>query len=313
MYIGVDFLIDPELRLYLSEINTGVPGGAQEYDLIHRVKYSTPSGIFDRIDALSRKNFGKNFYDYTNSLPYIDDLRALKIWMDGQGPLPTDPAPELKLEDKWVQYLLLSNRYQMILTRIYARERHKSLAKEFQKNRPIVLKKRLGRGGKGFLIAEDISKLEALDLEDDLYLIQPYVHSQVGDLKLSLRAAAFVGEFLCMFANLSPRLTSNHGYRFSVSPGEGLRLSDQNFRTRRMVQKSWEADVFFNGDIPDYLSENTSVEDIAEAELTIPQPVYETIEQTAASISRLYMDLDFEELPRCYIEDGKHSIKKRQR
>jgi len=303
MYIGVDFLIDPELRLYLSEVNTGVPGGAQEYDLIHRVKYGSPSGIFDRIDALSQKNFGKNFYDYTNSLPYIDDLRALKIWMDGQGPLPTDPAPELRLEDKWVQYLLLSDICRMIPTRIYDRECQKDLPNEIKEKRPIVLKKRLGRGGKGFLLAEDISKLEALDLEDDLYLLQPYVHSQIGDLKLSVRAAAFAGEFLCMFANLNPRLTSNHGYRFSVSQGKGLKLSDQGFGTRRMVQKSWEADVFFKGDIPDYLYESASVEDVAEAELAILQPVYETIQRTAASISRLYMDLDCKTLPTSYIEE----------
>jgi len=39
MDIGVDFLIDPRLNPYLSEVNTGVPGGASEYDLIHRVKY----------------------------------------------------------------------------------------------------------------------------------------------------------------------------------------------------------------------------------------------------------------------------------
>lgn len=310
MYIGVDFLIDPGLNLYLSEVNTGVPGGAQEYDLIHRVKYSQPSGIFDKINTLSRESFGKDFYDYTNSLPYIDDLRTLKIWMDGKGPLPENPAPALRLEDKWVQHLLLSDEYPLIPTKIYVRDSVKDFQNLSKQGNPIALKKRLGRGGKGFMLIKDISELRALDLEDSLYLIQPYVESQIGVHKLSLRAAAFVGEFLCMFANLSPRLTSNHGFRFYVSPGEYLRVSDEKFKTRRMVQKAWEADVFFKGDIPDYLYDNVTIEDIAEAELIIPHSIYETIKQTASSISRLYMGLDYEALPKSYIEEGTLPVKK---
>lgn len=309
MYIGVDFLIDAHLNLYLSEVNTGVPGGAQEYDLIHRLKFNQPSGIFDRINTLSQDNFGKDFYDYTNSLPYIDDLRALKIWMDGQGPLPENPAPALRLEDKWVQYLLLSDAYPLIPTMIYDREFMKAPQDLSGGGNPMVLKRRLGRGGKGFTLIKDVSELIALDLEEGLYLIQPYVESQIGALKLSVRAAAFAGEFLCMFANLSPRKTSNHGFRFYVSPGGGLKLSDENFKTRRTAQKAWEADIFFNGDIPDYLYENISIEDIAEAELIIPQSICETIKQMASSLSRLYMRLDFEALPKSCIEEGIRSAK----
>jgi hypothetical protein len=36
MYIGADFLIDRDLNLYLSEVNTGLPAGAQEYDLVYK-------------------------------------------------------------------------------------------------------------------------------------------------------------------------------------------------------------------------------------------------------------------------------------
>jgi hypothetical protein len=308
MYIGVDFLIDSRLNLYLSEVNTGVPGGAQEHDLIHRVKYGSPSGIFDRIDTLAQQSFGLTFYEYINSLPFIDDLRALKIWMDGQGPLPTDPAPELRLEDKWIQYLLLSKGNTMIPTRIYDRECQKTFQDMSGGRKPFVLKKRMGRGGKGFLLVEDISNLEEFGLENRLYLIQPYIKSQIGGLKLSVRAAAFMGEFLCMFANLSPRLTSNHGFRFFVTPGEDLRISDDRFKAREMIQKSWEADVLFQGNIPGYLDDTLRREDIAEAELIIPRSSYRMIERTAASISRLYMDLDCTSLPRAYIEESLHPV-----
>jgi len=302
MYIGVDFLIDENLTLFLSEINTGVPGGASEYDLIHRVKHGQPSGIFDRINSLSRTNFGKDFHDYINSLPGMDDLRDLKIWMDGKGSPPRNPAPALRLEDKWIQYFLLYQDYPMIPTQIYDRENLENFQNLFRQGKPFVLKKRLGRGGKGFRLIENISELRNLDLERGFYLIQPYVKSQIGTYKLSLRGTAFVGEFLCMFANLAPRLTSNHGFRFDISPGDALHLSDEDFKTRRIVQKAWEADIFFKGNIPDYLYDNVYIEDIAEAELTIPKSIYETVKKMASSISRLYMDLDFNSLPKSYIE-----------
>lgn len=303
MYIGVDFLIDSGLNLYLSEVNTGVPGGASEYDLIHRIKHGQPSGIFDRINSLSRKNFRKDFYDYINSLPGIEDLRALKIWMDGKGQLPKNPAPALRLEDKWIQYLLLSDEYPLIPTKLFNRENLTDFKNFFEQGNPVALKKRLGRGGQGFLHIQDSNELSILDLEDNIYLVQPYVKSQIGIYKLSLRAAAFVGEFLCMFANLSPRLTSNHGFRFDVSPGDNLKVSEDSFKTRRTVQKAWEADIFYKGDIPDYLYDNVYIEDIAEAELIIPYAIFETVKRTAASISRLYMGLDLNSLPKSYIEE----------
>ncbi len=303
MYIGVDFLIDSGLTLYLSEVNTGVPGGASEYDLIHRVRYGQPSGVFDRINGLSKKNFGKDFYSYIKSLPYIDELRSLKIWMDGEGPLPRSPAPALRLEDKWVQYLLLSDDYPMIPTKIYDRKEERELEDRLNQGHTLVLKKRLGRGGKGFRVIEDVSELRKLDFKENFYLIQPYVESQIGNYKLSLRVLAFLGEYICMFANLAPRLTSNHGFRFDISPGESLHLFDENFKTKRIIEKAWEADIFFEGNIPEYLYENVCIEDIAETELILPHSIHEKIKKTAASISRLYMGLDMNSLPKSCIEE----------
>ena len=45
MYLGIDFLIDKNLNLYLSEVNTGLPGGAQEYNYAFVVIYGKLSGV----------------------------------------------------------------------------------------------------------------------------------------------------------------------------------------------------------------------------------------------------------------------------
>lgn len=304
MYIGADFLIDQDLNLYLSEVNTGVPGGAQEYDFVYRAKHGKPSGVFDRVNSLSMKRFRKNFYDYIHGLSYMDDLRILKVWMDGKGPLPKNPSSALRLEDKWIQYLLLSSDYPMIPTQIYDPENENELQHLWDKGKPIVLKQRLTRGGQGFLQIENISKLRALRLKKNTYIAQPFVNSQVLSYKLSVRAVAFLGEFICMFANLSPRLTSNHGFRFYLSPGDDLKVTDENFKTKRIVQKAWEADVFFKGAIPDYLYDNVYIEDIAEAELIMPQHICDQIKTMASSISQLYSDLDFDFLPKSIIESS---------
>jgi hypothetical protein len=59
MYIGLDFLIDKDLNLCLSEVNTGVPAGAFEYDLVYLEKFGKPSGVFEKIEYLSRRRFLK--------------------------------------------------------------------------------------------------------------------------------------------------------------------------------------------------------------------------------------------------------------
>ncbi len=61
MYLGIDFLITPELKLYLVEVNVGLPGGAHEYHLTHGVHFGKPSDIFQRIESTSQKIYGKTF------------------------------------------------------------------------------------------------------------------------------------------------------------------------------------------------------------------------------------------------------------
>jgi len=301
MYIGADFLIDRDLELYLSEVNTGVPAGAQEYDFVYQVKYGEPSGVFQKIESLSKRYTGKNFSEYILGLPYMDDLRALKIWMDGKGSLPEKPDKALRLEDKWVQYIILSDSYQMVPTELFRQRKSKDVVESLLKKIPIVFKKRFGRGGRGLLLIKDLDELEKVNLIENMYIIQPYLESHIGSYKLSIRAASFMGHFICMFASLNQKLTSNHGIRFFVLPGDGFRITNENFNVREIVHKSWEADIFYKGHIPDYLYHDVYEETIAEAELIIPERLYRDIQRISASISHLYKDIDFNTLPKSYL------------
>jgi len=301
MYIGADFLIDKELRLYLCEVNTGIPAGAQEYDFVFRAKFGKPSFVFQRIDSLAQRFFRKSFCEYMQGLAFLDDLRALKIWMDGKGPFPEEPNKALRLEDKWVQFLILSENYPMIPTEIFLPGKEKKIIKLLSGGNPVVFKRRYGRGGKSFVLIRDPEELRRASLVDNEYIMQPYVKSSIGSYALSIRAASFMGHFICMFGSLSPKSTSNHGIRFFISPGDGLKIATEDFKIKKIVQKSWEADIFYKGDIPDYLYHDVYEERIAKADLIIPERLYGDIQRISASVSELYRDMDFDSLPESYL------------
>jgi len=55
-------------------------------------------------------------------------------------------------------------------------------------------------------------------------------------------------------------------------------LTDDNFKVREITQKSWEANMFFRGNIPDYLYHDVYEETFAEADLLIPERLYKDIQ-----------------------------------
>jgi len=307
MYVGLDFLIDKKGKIFLTEVNTGLPGGAQEYDFVYRQRFNKPSGVFNKIEDLSIQLYRKDFKSYINGLTYLNDLKRLKTWMDGQGSIPERFHPVFRLEDKWVQYLLLSKKYPMADTCIYKDNIADISPGIFSTNR-LVLKKRYGRGGYGFKIIEqkDSMRVDGLPL-DGSYLCQSYIDSSVGSkygpLQFSLRAAAFSGSFICMFANLSENITSNHGIRTFVSKGDEFVLKDTSFKKMTIIKKAWEADIFFGDSIPQYLHEKLYKEVISDTELTIPKKTYQTIVRYAEEISLLYTNIVLSELPECYLEN----------
>jgi hypothetical protein len=303
MYLGIDFLITPELMLYLVEVNVGLPGGAHEYHLTHWVHLGKASDIFQRIESTSQKIYGKTFTDYLHSLPFIDSLKPFKIWMDGMGPFPGSFHPGLRLEDKWNQYQLLKAIAPMPETMIFNPEDTAGVEQFIERKKKAVLKRRVGRGGRNLQIITEPSSVWKLNPVSNPSLLQEYVEGKIDGLSLSVRSVVFGGEFMCMYANLSTRATSNHGILTFISPGNPFGLSEKKFKTESFNQKSWEAEIWFGKNEPEYLRHNLYEEEVARATLLIPEPILRRIKELSIKIERTYDRLDLFSLPKACFEE----------
>lgn len=307
MYLGIDFLITTELKLYVSEVNIGLPGGAHEYHLTHLVHLEKPSDIFRRIEWTSRKVYGKTFKGYLDSLPFIQSLKPFKLWMDGMGPFPKTLHPGLRLEDKWNQYELLNSIAPMPETMILDPEDLAGIDRFLERKRRVVLKRRVGRGGRDFQVIEEPSELWKLNLISNYYLLQDYVESKMDGYSFSIRSIAFGGEFLCMYANVSSKITSNHGILTFISIGNPFGLKERNFETVSFNQRSWEAKLWFGDKDPEYLRHNLYEDEVAKTVVLLPEPFHRMIKELSVRIERLYEGLDLAGLPKACFEESYES------
>jgi hypothetical protein len=172
-----------------------------------------------------------------------------------------------------------------------------------ERKRKVVLKRRVGRGGRDLQMISEPSDLWKLNLISDHYLLQEYVESKINGYSLSVRSVAFGGEFMCMYANLSPRSTSNHGILTFISSGNPFGLSEKDFKTESFNQKSWEAEIWFGENEPQYLRHNLYEEEVAKTALIIPEPFLRTIKELSIKIERLYDGLDLFSLPKACFEE----------
>jgi hypothetical protein len=302
MYLGIDFLISPELQPYVVEVNVGLPGGAQEYHLTHLVHFGKPSDIFNRIEETSERVYGMAFRNYLHSLPHIRSLKPFKIWMDGKGLFPDAFHPGLRLEDKWIQYQLIKPIARVPETVAFHPENLPEAEQLLRKWGKGVLKRRLGRGGRNFTILYDPQALSSIDTEGHACLLQQYIESRVNGYTFSIRSVAFAGEFICMYANLSTRSYSNHGFLTFVSEGDSFGLSEREFKTEFFSQKSWEAEIWFGEETPAYLKHNLYEDEVARTTLQLPEPILRTIKELSVKIERVYERLDFSSLPKACFE-----------
>jgi hypothetical protein len=305
MYIGLDFLVDQALKPYLIEVNVGLPGGAQEIDLTHLVRRGTPSGVFARIETCSRRVYGMAFRDYLHSLPFVADLKPFKLWLDGQGPFPASLHPALRLEDKAVQYRILAPLALMPESLVADSEDPAGAAEFLRRHGRLVLKRRLGRGGRGLTVIDNPDDLAAaLGNISAPYggLLQEYIESKVGPLSFSVRAVAFGGEFIGMYANLARRAVSNHGVLACVEEGPGRALAADQFQTVTFNQRSWEAEIWFGGAEPAYLRHNLYEDEVARTALLLPADVLAEIKALSVRVERFYEGLDFAALPPAWSE-----------
>jgi hypothetical protein len=302
VYLGIDFLLTSRSELYVIEVNVGLPGGAHEYDLTHVVQVGVNSGIFDKIERTSQRVYGKPFRAYLHSLSFIESLKELKLWMDGMGPFPNVFHPGLRLEDKWNQYQLLKDSVRMPETMIL-NPSDLTLAEAFLEARGrVVLKRRVGRGGREFQIITGSGALLGLNLQSKPYLLQEYIESRVEGYSLSIRSVAFGGEFMCMVANLANRPNSNHGTLAHVSPSSPFGLSEKSFKTQFFNLRSWEAEIWFGEKEPPYLRHNLYEEEVARATLNLPEQIFQDIKDISIAIERKYEETDLCALPKACFE-----------
>jgi hypothetical protein len=306
VYVGIDFLLGPELKLYVIEVNVGLPGGAEEHDRAHRVCFGRPSGVFGRIEEISERVYGRPFADYLGSRPFLPALKAFKLWMDGQGPPPAEFHPALRLEDKWVQYQVLGGSVPMPETFVFAPADIGRAGALLASRGCIVLKRRLGRGGRGFRVIRRLDDLRAVAAAPPgpPLLVQEHIDSRVGGFAFSVRAVAFGGECVCAYANLARREHSNHGILALVLEGKRFGLSDSNFLTERFDERSWEAKLWFGESEPAYLRHNLYEDTAASAALLLPRPLLAELRDAAVKIERLYDALDFSALPAAGFEEN---------
>ena len=302
MYLGIDFLITPQLKPCVVEVNVGLPGGAQEYHLTHLVHFGKHSDIFRRIEVTSQRVYGKSFHDYLHCLPFIESLKQLKIWMDGEGFFPSTFHPGLRLEDKWIQYLMISPIVPMPETMIFDPLGLSQAEQFLEKRGRVVLKRRVGRGGRGLKIITSPETLRNVDLDPNSYLLQEYIESKVNGYTFSIRSVAFGGEFMCMYANLSSRSVSNHGILAFILPGRPLGLSKKDFETESFNQRSWEAEIWFGKNEPQYLRHNLYEDEVARTTLNLPDNIHQVIKEFSVKIERFYEGLNLSSLLKACFE-----------
>jgi hypothetical protein len=310
VYVGVDFLVAPDLRPFVVEVNIGLPGGAEEYDRTCLVHDGRASGVFRTIEEVSLQAYGRSFRDYLESLPWLSSLKALKLWMDGQGAFPGSVHPALRLEDKWVQYKVLSPIVPMPETIVCGPEAGPDAERLLGRKKRLVAKRRLGRGGRDLRLIDGPGDLPAGPAGEYGCLLQERIESRLGPYAFSLRSVAFGGRPICLYANMAARPFSNHGILAYVESGDRLGLSGDPAQTRPFDGRSWEAKIWFGDNEPAYLRHNLYEDDVAEAALTVPAGLLEAIKAMSVRIERTYERLDLDGLPPALFEEPAAGIRR---
>ena len=300
MYLGLDLLLSPDNKIYLSEVNIGLPGGAFEYDIAHKTILGKPSGIYEKIEKKSHDIFKKSFRNYIHSLPFIDELKEFKLFLDRERVLPLKLNPVLRLEDKWIQYQRLNKKIRMPYTEILNPSDSQQIENFRKRFKKIALKKRTGRWGKGFEVLKDENFSQAV--YDAPYLIQEYIVSKINNYLFSIRAVSFEGEFICMNGDLSTAHDSKWRYVVLIEEGKEVALKDDPFKIIDCEETAWEGEVWYNGKIPAHQKLNLIGDKVAKTVLYLPQEIISEVKKIAEVVGKIYMDLDFSKLPQAWFE-----------
>jgi hypothetical protein len=88
-----------------------------------------------------------------------------------------------------------------------------------------------------------------------------------------------------------------------ISPGTPFGLSEKHFKTESFNQKSWEAEIWFGENEPEYLRHNLYEDEVARSTLLVPESLLRKIEGLSIRIERIYEGLDLFSLPKACFED----------
>jgi len=105
------------------------------------------------------------------------NTKPFKIWMDGMGPFPSVFHPGLRLEDKWNQYLLIHPMIAIPETMIFDPHHLPEAERFLEQEGPLVLKRRLGRGGRELQRISDSQAFMTVNPDWKDCLLQKYVES----------------------------------------------------------------------------------------------------------------------------------------
>ena len=305
MYLGLDFLIGKNNLPLLLEVNIGLPGGAFEYDLAYRTIHRKPSTVYDLIEKIAISSYQKTFKDYIHSLEYKEELTALKLWIDGAGAFPKKYSPILRLEDKWVQYqLLLNNGFHLPHTELYDPKDKGQISRLLKKFDKIVIKPRSGRHGRGMKIIDSTNSFPSDKPSRMPFIIQEYVECKLEDYHYSVRSVSFDEEFICLIGYIAKGNITYEGSVILIEQGEDVILRDREFNIVNYPQMSWEGEIWYEGKIPEHLTENLIGEQVAETILYLPKHTINEINEISKQIGRLYMNLNFNKLPMAWFEKG---------
>ena len=245
------------------------------------------------------KRTAGRFAEYLNALPFLEDLKAAKLWLDGRGPLPERFHPALQARGQMGPGPDLERGIFPIPETIPLEAEHRDEALEFLSRRgKLVSKLRSGRGGRGLRVIADEAGLDEALAAGEPRILQEWIDSRVGRFTFSIRAVAFAGRWVCAYANLAERAFSNHGTIAVVEEGDALRLADETFKTRRFDERSWEAGALVRPRTSRPISTTISTTTRRpETALLLPPPLFAAIRETAVRIERFYDSLDFAALP----------------
>ncbi|MCK7531943.1 MAG: hypothetical protein MZV63_13440 [Marinilabiliales bacterium] len=148
MYLGIDFLVGPGLEPCLIEVNVGCRAAP--------TSTTSPAGS---TTAIPRASSGRSRTSPARPAGRPSPATSARSWLgslkepqalDGRtGSLPGVRSPALRLEDKWVQYRILSAWFRMPETMVLEPGDLPAAKRFLARRGRLVAKRRLGRGGRG--------------------------------------------------------------------------------------------------------------------------------------------------------------------